>query len=82
MSTRLHRQFNAEKMKKMKPTPANFFLSGGFSSSQWNSTKRIDDEDIEESLYELEPILHDFDLFTSHCRSKMSHQSSKCGVSA
>lgn len=82
MSTRLHRQDHAEEMKKMKPTTANFFLRGGFSSSQWNCTKRIDDGDIEESFYELEPILHDFDLFTSHYRSKITHQSTKCGVSA
>ena len=66
MSTTLHCQDHTEEIEKMKPIPANFFLRSGFSSSQWNYTKQIDDEDIEESLYELEPILQDFDLFTIH----------------
>jgi len=82
MSRQLHHQYHVVGMKKMKPNTDNFFLSGGFSSSQWNSTKRIDDVDVLESLYEIEPILNDFDLFTSHYKSKKSHQRSRCGVSA
>jgi len=43
--------------------------------------KRIDDEEIEESFNEFEPILQEFDLVTSHYKSKKSHQRSRCGVS-
>ncbi|PBO85006.1 MAG: hypothetical protein COA77_06455 [Thaumarchaeota archaeon] len=82
MPRQLYHQYHVVGMKKMKPKTDNFFLGGGFSSSQWNCTKRIDDVDVMESLYEIEPILHDFDLFTSHCKSEKSHQRSRCGVSA
>jgi len=81
MPRQLYHQYHVVGMKKMKPKADNFFLSGGFSSSQWNCTKRIDDVEIEESFNEFEPILHEFDLVTSHYKSKKSHQRSRCGVS-
>ena len=62
MPRQLYHQYHVVGMKKMKPKTDNFFLSGGFSSSQWNCTKRIDDVEIEESYNEFEPILHEFDL--------------------
>jgi len=66
----------------MKPTTDKFFLRGGFSSSQWNHTKRIEYVDIAESLYDNEPILYDSDLFTSQNKLKKYPQRSRCGLSA
>jgi hypothetical protein len=66
----------------MKSTTDKFFLRGGFSSSQWNHTKRIDYVDIVESLYENEPILHDSNLLVYQNKLKKYHQRSRCGLSA
>ena len=66
----------------MKSTTDKFFLRGGFSSSQWNHTKRIDYVDIVESLYENEPILHDSNLLVCQNKLKKYHQRSRCGLSA
>ena len=66
----------------MKSTTDKFFLRGGFSSSQWNHTKRIDYVDIVESLYENESILHDSNLLVYQNKLKKYHQRSRCGLSA
>ena len=66
----------------MKYTTDKFFLRGGFSSSQWNHTKRIDYVDIVESLYENESILHDSNLLVYQNKLKKYHQRSRCGLSA
>jgi hypothetical protein len=66
----------------MMSAPVGFFSRGGFSSSQWNSKKRVDYADVMESLYEIEPILHDFDLFSNQNKSKKYSRRTLCGVSS
>ena len=66
----------------MMSAPARFFSRGGFSSSQWNRKKRVDYTDVMESLHEIEPILHDFDLFSSQNKSKKYPRRTLCGVSS
>jgi len=66
----------------MLSTPDRFFSRGGFSSSQWNHKKRVDYADVMESLCEIEPILHDFDLFSSPNESKKYSRRTLCGVSS
>lgn len=66
----------------MMSAPARFFSRGGFSSSQWNRKKRVDYSDVLESLYEIEPILHDSDLFSNQNKSKKHPRRSLCGVSS
>ena len=66
----------------MMSAPARFFSRGGFSSSQWNRKKRVDYTDVLESLCEIEPILHDFDLFSSQNKSKKYSRRTLCGVSS
>ncbi|PJC51108.1 MAG: hypothetical protein CO032_01305 [Nitrosopumilales archaeon CG_4_9_14_0_2_um_filter_34_16] len=63
----------------MTPLACTIFPRGGFSSSQWNRTKSI--QDTMHSLFEHDLSFVESDLFTSPNKSK-TIQKNKWGLSA